>query len=88
MPRSIDDLIAQADEFADAFEDYDLDDSDRIDSPLLQLRRAAWRRAQIEHDVLDAVRTARHAGASWARIGEQLGTSGEAARQRYADASS
>lgn len=88
MPRSIDDLIAQADEFADAFEDYGPDDSDRVESPLLQLRRAAWRRAQIEHDVLDAVRTARDAGESWARIGEQLGTSGEAARQRYADASS
>ena len=63
-------------------------DADRVDSPLLQLRRAAWRRAKVERDLRDAVRTARDAGESWARIGEQLGTSGEAARQRYADATS
>lgn len=84
----MDDLIAQADELADAFENYEPDDADRVDSPLLQLRRAAWRRAQVERDLLEAVRAARVAGESWARIGEQLGTSGEAARQRYADATS
>jgi hypothetical protein len=31
-----------------------------------------------------AVRQARGAGLSWAAIGRMLGTSGEAARQRYA----
>ncbi len=88
MPRSMDELISQADELEKAFEDYEPSDDDRLDSPLLQLRRAAWRRAQTERDLLAAVRTARDAGESWARIGEQLGTSGEAARQRYADATS
>lgn len=86
MPRSMEELIAQAAELADDFEQYEPDEDDRLHSPLLELRRAAWRRAQIEGEVLEAVRSARAAGASWARIGEQLGTSGEAARQRYADA--
>lgn len=85
MPRSMDELIARADELADAFEDYDPQDSDRGEPPLMALRRVAYRRALIERELVDAVRTARAAGASWAKVGEELGTSGEAARQRYAD---
>jgi len=85
MPRSIDDLVAQADELADEFERYEPSDDDRGEPTLMALRRAAYRRALIERDLLDMVRQAREAGASWARIGKELGTSGEAARQRYAD---
>lgn len=84
MPRSMDDLLAQADELADTFERYDPDEEDRGEPAELALRRAAYRRALAERELVDAVTTARAAGMTWARIGTQLGTSGEAARQRYA----
>ena len=85
MPRSIDDLIARADELADEFEGYDPSEEDRGEPPLVALRRAAYRRALIEQELIDTVRRARRTGATWAKIGQELGTSGEAARQRYAD---
>lgn len=84
MPRSIDELIAQADELADEFEGYEPDGVDRYEPTLMALRRAAYRRALIERELVEAVRRARETGASWSKIGEHLGTSGEAARQRYA----
>ncbi len=84
MPRSMDELIARADELADTFEAYEPQDADRGEPPLVALRRAAYRRGLMERELVDAVRRARHEGASWAKIGSELGTSGEAARQRYA----
>jgi hypothetical protein len=39
--------------------------------------------AQAERDISEAVAVARAEGHSWAAIGAMLGTSGEAARQRY-----
>lgn len=83
MPRSIDDLIAHADEIADIFERYAPQESDAGEPPLMALRRAAYRRSLVEREVLDSVRRAREAGASWSSIGAELGTTGEAARQRY-----
>lgn len=85
MPRSIDDLVAQADELAQEFEDYKPDEDDRGEPPLMTLRRAAYRRASLERELVELVRRARQAGAPWTKIGKELGTSGEAARQRYAD---
>jgi hypothetical protein len=85
MPRSIDELIAQADELADEFEAYGPDGMDRLEPSLMALRRAAYRRALVERQLVEAVRQAREEGASWSKIGEHLGTSGEAARQRYAE---
>jgi hypothetical protein len=83
MPRSIDDLIAHGDELADRFERYEPRASDAGEPTLMALRRAAYRRALVEGEILDRVRRARASGASWASIGAELGTSGEAARQRY-----
>ena len=86
MPRSIDELVARADELADQFEDYDPRPEDRGEEPpMMALRRAAYRRAVIERELLESVRRARQSGASWAQVGQELGTSGEAARQRYGD---
>ena len=65
MPRTVDEILAHADELAARFESYD---------PV---------EAQAERHVLDAIRGARDAGMSWAAIGNMVGTSGEAARQRY-----
>jgi hypothetical protein len=83
MPRSLDELLAQADDLADAFEAYELTDDDRGEPPLMALRRIAYRRALVERELADAIRGARAAGVSWRQIGEAVGTTGEAARQRY-----
>lgn len=84
MPHSLDEILARADELADEFERYEPSESDRGDEPpLMALRRAVYRRYLAEQALLDAVRQARQKGATWATIGDELGTSGEAARQRY-----
>lgn len=84
MPRSLDDILARSDELADRFEAYDPAPSDRETvSPTTALWLAATRRTAAERDLADAVVAARHAGLTWKAIGEVVGTSGEAARQRY-----
>ena len=85
MPRSLDELMARADELAETFEAYEPHSADRGEPPLMALRRLAFQRSMMERELTDAVRQARKAGTSWAKIGSELGTSGEAARQRYAD---
>ena len=85
MPRSMDELMARADELADLFERCDPSDEDLGEPALLALRRVAYQRALFERELLEAVRAARAAGASWAKVGKERGTSGEAARQRHAD---
>lgn len=84
MPRSVDEILAHADELADRFETYEPDPGDERDvAPLHALRAAVGNRADSERHVRIAVDQARTAGYSWAIIGSMLGTSGEAARQRY-----
>lgn len=85
MPRSIHEMIARANKIADQFEDYEPRQEDRHEPPLMALRRIAYRRVLIERELADAVREARKSGESWTKIGNELGTSGEAARQRYSD---
>lgn len=83
MPRSLNDLIARADELADSFEAYEPSETDEAEPPLMALRRLAYQRMLLERKLADAVAEARRAGASWAKVDEALGTTGEAARQRY-----
>ena len=47
------------------------------------LRKAFRVRADAERRLAEAVSAAREDGHSWAAIGAMVGTSGEAARQRY-----
>lgn len=42
-------------------------------------------RSEAERHIIDAVRKAREAGMPWSAIGSFVGTTGEAARQRYAN---
>lgn len=86
MRRSLTDLIAHADELADAFENYEPTDEDLTAPlpPLMAIKLAAFRRAAAEKELAEAVRAARAARLSWREVGEAIGTSGEAARQRYA----
>lgn len=83
--RSIDDIRARADELADAFEAYDPEPGDRDAplSPALAVGLAAWRRDLAERELAEAVSAAREQRLSWRAVGEAVGTSGEAARQRY-----
>ncbi len=84
-PRSIEDIKARADEFADAFENYDPKpgDQDAPIPPVMAVKLAAWRRDTAERELAEAVRAAREQRLSWREVGEAIGTSGEAARQRY-----
>jgi FAD/FMN-containing dehydrogenase len=83
MPRSLDEILAHADELADTFEDYDPQPGDEERITPGSLRLIAYRRAQSERELAEAARTAHEQGMSWRAIGEAIGTSGEAARQRY-----
>lgn len=84
MPRSTDEILAHADELAKRFEDFDPGDDHGSDAHALrEIRHAFARRAEAEREINEAVAVARAEGHSWASIGAMLGTSGEAARQRY-----
>jgi hypothetical protein len=84
VPRSLDDILASADELADRFEAYEPAPGDRgTVSPVTAVRLAALRRTQAERELADAIATARREGTPWQVIGTLVGTSGEAARQRY-----
>jgi hypothetical protein len=86
MRRSLTDLIAHADELADAFDSHDPTDED-FDAPLpplMAVKLAAFRRSAAEKELAEAIHAAREAHLSWRELGQAIGTSGEAARQRYA----
>ncbi|MGL5823809.1 MAG: hypothetical protein ACRCYU_03060 [Nocardioides sp.] len=85
MPRSVDDILKHADELTARFEDYEPDPADELDPDAVTLlRHAVQERSDAERHVLEAIAKAREAGMSWALIGAFVGTTGEAARQRYA----
>ena len=84
MPRTREQIIAQAEELAKRFESYEPKPDDRRDaSHIHALREAAQALGDAEQRISSAVADAREGGYSWALIGAQLGTSGEAARQKY-----
>ncbi len=86
MPRSVEEILKHADELAARFEDYEPDPGDERDpSAVAALRTAVLERSAAERHLLEAVRQARAANLSWSAIGALVGTSGEAARQRYAN---
>jgi len=85
MPRTVDEILQHANELAARFENYDPSEDDELDTAAVALLRSAvHERSEAERRILEAVRTARESGMSWAAIGTFIGTSGEAARQRYA----
>jgi hypothetical protein len=86
MPRSVDDILKHADELAARFENYTPDPGQEMDpEAVAALRGAVQERSDAERHILEAIKQAREAGMSWSVIGAFVGTSGEAARQRYAD---
>jgi hypothetical protein len=84
MPRTTQEILDQAEELAARFENHDPNENDVQDATSLRVVRLAFQsRADAERRLADAVSVARVDGYSWAAIGAMLGTSGEAARQRY-----
>jgi hypothetical protein len=85
MPRTAQEILDQADELAARFEQAEPEDL--RDATALEVVRGAFlARANAERDLGVAVVRARHEGHSWSSIGAMVGTSGEAARQRYGQA--
>jgi hypothetical protein len=84
MPRTAQEIMSQADQLAKHFEDHDPGSTRVRDAASLRkIRKAFVRKAGAEEELLAAVLSARDDGQSWGAIGAMLGTSGEAARQRY-----
>ena len=83
MPRSLQEILEHADELERRFEDHEPSDV-RDAAPLRAIREAVTERAASERRIAEAVASAREADVSWSAIGSMLGTSGEAARKRYA----
>ncbi len=84
MPRSVQDILDHAEELAARFEAYEPTKGDERDPQVYEaLRTAVAARSAAERSIRDAVEQARAHGYSWAFVGRILGTSGEAARQRY-----
>jgi hypothetical protein len=78
------DILKHADELAKRFEGYEPADGDERDPAVFAaLRSAVVSRSDAERAIRNAVDVAREHGYSWAFIGSLVGTSGEAARQRY-----
>lgn len=81
MPRSYDEIVRLSESMAESLE---ADETEPAITPEeAALRAAALRRALAEGEVGQAVAAARAANVPWERIGDAVGTSGEAARQRY-----
>ena len=83
MPRTAQEIFDHADELATHIEQREPGGGARDASALRTVRDAFLARAAAERVLLGAVVQARHARHSWASIGAMVGTSGEAARQRY-----
>lgn len=83
MPRSIQEILDHGDELAERFEEYEPKAGDERVLEEYLLERATIARALSERQIVEAVFAARSAGLSWQRIGDILGTSAQAAQQRY-----
>ena len=84
MPRSIQEILDSAETLAAKFAAHEVDPTAVKDARALRvLRRAFQARANAERALATAVAQARDDGHSWSAIGAMVGTSGEAARQKY-----
>jgi hypothetical protein len=83
MPRTIREVLEHADELAHRFETHEFAVGDERPVEEYLVQRAVIARARSEQALLDAVTTARANGMTWQLLGELLGTSAQAAHQRY-----
>lgn len=80
MPGSFEGIVNQVEGLPRVFEE---DFQPTVSKEEAAVRTAALRRALAESELGEAVAAARRAGIPWDRIGDAVGTSGEAARQKY-----
>ena len=84
MPRTAQDIVDHGEDLARRFTDDEPDPGDERDPQVyLALREAVLGRSDAERSDQEAVARARADGFSWRVIGDLVGTTGEAARQRY-----
>ena len=83
MPKSIQEILDHADELAQRFEELDPEEAKEVPVEVYLLQRAVVARARSEQQLLEAVARARAKGLSWKKIGVLIGTSAQAAQQRY-----
>ena len=84
MPRTLQEILDRCEELADFCENYELDYSTMKDATALGVVRDSFEAsADADLALAEAVDRARADGHSWQSIGIMVGTSGEAARQRY-----
>src|SRR5690606_10547469 len=84
MPRTVEEILAHADELAARFESYEPSPVDELDAvAVAMLRTSVAERSEAELHLFVAVRAARRSGMSWSATGSLVGTTGEAASQRY-----
>lgn len=86
-PRTLEEMLASVEKIARQLQ-ADAAEMERAartgdHEPLQAVRAAFAARAFAEKHLADCIAEARAAGISWAAIGTMVGTSGEAARQRY-----
>lgn len=84
MPRTVEEILVHADELAKRFEDFEPEPGSVKDARSLRDTRQAFEdAARAQERLAGAISIARAAGHSWSAIGAVVGTTGEAARQRY-----
>lgn len=84
MPRSLQWILDHAEELSRLAEEFEPTDEQLAYSrELATVYRSARGTTEAEAALVEAVLAARAAGAPWHDIGAAVGTSGEAARQRY-----
>lgn len=87
MPRTVKEILEEAEELANRFESHDPHSEAIADATTLRkVREAFKKRTAAEQRLADAVTAARTDGQSWSAIGAMLGTSGETVRQQYGHA--
>ena len=83
MPRSIQEILDHGDDLVQRFVDFEPVSEDQRPVAEYLLQRAVLGRARSERQLVEAVQAGRSAGMPWSRIGQLLGTSAQAVRQRY-----
>lgn len=84
MPRSVQEILDHSEELVARFELYESGPGDERDpAAYVALREVVVSRSDAERSIKETVEAACEQGYSWAFIGRIIGTSGEAARQRY-----
>lgn len=84
MPKSVQEIIDNLENYQEMISEFTPSSENEVDAETFrQLREAALERIRLEKQIAMLVNQARENNFSWSFIGTILGTSGEAARQRY-----